>query len=304
MSTSVNYSLSMREENRRRMNLALAQRQMERMDLEAQRLQGRVASLSRRLNNLPSGGMEQATQLRHDLRARQQELQRVSTQLARAQQKVQAEITELSHVYRQSERERAKLAAAMRRGEATMEGLNHLTQLNLENARDLERAGQIGAGALQRQSEIEARINQVSSELRFVTAKNELAPAAMATLLSMEERGYTLAEVDDGDDLVSYFRQAEREHHIAVRLQPMAESNRTWDLLAETFDMEGAACLEELDELETAFEELELGELSQGAHRVYPKDDSGLVPERSGILPAPAGTNTQTTVHVNRQYEG
>jgi len=93
--------------------------------------------------------------------------------------------------------------------------------------------------------------------------------------------------------LIAYFKKADSEHQIAVRMTPAirrGEDIKTWYLIAETFEMDGETCLEELDDFDTAMEEIDIGELQHIKHHpfpIYPKDESSRIREKRGVLPAP-----------------
>lgn len=134
-----------------------------------------------------------------------------------------------------------------------------------------------------RQIEIERNLHQIELEVRFLSHEAALAPAAVATLIAMEANGYQLSDAVSEGDLVSYFERESAAHQIAVRVSPVArkgEDITAWDLVAETFGLVGEECLYEIEDFETAFQDLNLGRLTPG-RRVYPKDDRGVRSVRS-----------------------
>lgn len=149
---------------------------------------------------------------------------------------------------------------------------------NVASTGALTEAASSGREFVETQARLEADIQQLEVEVRFITQRAELAPMAMITVEAMEQNGYRLRETISRDGLIAYFQKEGAEHQLAVRLAPTGrpgENKGRWDLLAEAFDMKGPVCLEELDDFETAL--AEQGRLRRKGSRLYPRDDSQAV---------------------------
>lgn len=187
----------------------------------------------------------------------------------------------------------ARLDAAIAAEEQRMSRTIGEAQRSLEHVARVAEQGTATIGELApaererlaaRQGEIERNLHQIDLEVRFLGHDAALAPAAVATLMAMEANGYQLRDTASEGDLVSYFAREGAAHQIAVRMAPVerrGEDVAAWELVAETFGMAGEDCLYEIEDFETAFEQLDLGRLTPG-RRVYPKDDRG-----ARVIPAP-----------------
>jgi hypothetical protein len=286
------YTINFEEFERRRLALELARRSMVAARLRGQVAQANLSNLATQMQSIQNQGLSAKTgELQHRINVQQEALEQVGEELSQQQADVQRQMSLLQCTYRESENERARLKEAIAQAESTLGELKQLAKMNLENAGELAKASKIGQAMALQQGEIESRLSTLESQIRFATLQSELTPAAMATLMCMEENGYELKETISDKGVITYFQKIASEHQIAVRLQPMVNQSNTWDLLAETFNMSGSACLEELDDFELTMDDLELAQLSREKFRIYPKDDSGLIPEKKGVLPLPSSSS-------------
>jgi len=287
---------SRREAARRRAAAELARRELELARSRAER----AAALYYQTLNTQETRLDAAKSQLSGLSARSrdaaQDLDRLESRLAssraelhRAQTALGAEIERVSALENQADTEAMKLRATLEEARAGLEAVDRVARAGVGTVDELARQTKLGTLLTADQREIEARMHQLEAEVQFVTREAELAPAAMMTLLAMEANGYHLRSTSSRDGLVSYFAQEDARHQIAVRMAPVNRSGENverWDLLAETFDMVGETCVYEMDDFETAVEDLDLGVLERGSLRVYPKDDSSPKERRQG-LPRP-----------------
>jgi len=281
---------------------------LERRRLEVARLRAeRAASIHRELLSLASeherltrtertrqaGALHQAeadlASLAERARAGGIRLDALGEQLQASRQELEKARVELAgHVGRLQALEgtAARLEGELREGLAAASGA--LAQVARTAEAGLETAGTLGEATIsgrafgEIQSDLEGRIRTLESEIQFATRHADLAPVAMVTLQAMEENGYRLQDTVSRDSLILYFQKEGAAHQLAVRLAPdvhQGQGAARWDLLAETFDLKDASCLEEMEDFETALESR--GTLRRRGERVYPRDD------RQAILPRP-----------------
>ncbi len=304
MSTCTSYSLSMAEASRLAMTRELERRRLEQIRLTVLNNQAEFSKLATRLGNLNlSTQSEQIEQLRQALRTQQTRLAKSKQQLEEQNKTVCEICAALNQLDQASERESGLLNQSIEQGRNALHSIERMTILNVENANELAEAAAIGAELARDQVSIELELSQIENEVRFISTNSQLAPAAMATMICMEENGYSLVQATSEQGLVSYFKHAEQKNIIAVRIAPVQDQTIGWELMAETFHMQGSQCLDEMDEFEAAFEDLELGELARGNLRIYPKDESGLIPERRGRLPKPAEIRQSSPVKSSKRTE-
>lgn len=281
---------------------------LERRRLEAARLRAeRAASIHRELLSLASEherltraeGARQAaalsqagadlTQLADRARAAGFRLETLGEQLQASRQELERSREELAgHIGRLQALEgtAARLEGELREGLTAASGslaqLVRTAEAGLETAAALGEAASTGRAFGEIQGELEGRIRALESEIQLVTLRADLAPVAMVTLQAMEENGYRLQDTVSRDGLILYFQKEGAAHQLAVRMAPetrQGEETERWDLLAETFDLKNASCLEEMEDFETALESR--GTLRRRGERVYPRDD------RQAVLPRP-----------------
>jgi len=194
--------------------------------------------------------------------------------------------------------ERERLAEALAASEAANV---QVAQLGREAVLDLaalqqSRGGEL-AGLLQ---QTQARLDQLSREVDFVTRDPALAVPSMLTLLAMEAGSYTLRETLSEEGLVAYFASADGAHEVAVRHAPVESSSafeERWALEAETFRLAGESCLAIMEDFETACEEQELARLRPASPRHYPKRDGEFLP----VPPPPVADRQPSTPSRSRE---
>ena len=213
------------------------------------------------------------------------ELSRTRGELVEAQRALRSELDRAAQLDAGIAMEEVGLAAAIA---GARRGLGEVAAVADAAVEHLGELSPVEGEALQaRSAALEDSVRQLESEVRFLTADAAAAPAALVTLLAMESNGYRLRDTLSREGLVSYFEREGERHRLAVRMAPVArpgESREAWELVAETFGMEGEDCLYEIEDFATAVEELELGTLLP-EQRVFPKDQRGGV--RLPRLPEP-----------------
>lgn len=325
MSTVQGYDHEMREEE-----IARAQRELERRRLEEARLRAEQAAAMRRevlaaaaeherqtaaalgeqgstlgdvaqraaaIDRASSVLSARASQLDSDLARTATELtaarEELASQIGRIDQLRGAVVEEADLMHRSLEEARQGLAAVERMARATVRDAEILTK----EARRTEELALT-------QGEIASRLARIEREIRFVTQDQALAPAAMATLMTMEASGFQLRDTISRKGLVAYFAKSDLEHQIAVRLAPAARSGENverWEALAETFGYHGEKCLQELASIEKTMEQLDVGSLEPTSFRVYPKDDRSPRPRLRGVVPKPRPTRPERRRRDRRQ---
>jgi chromosome segregation ATPase len=263
-----------------------AERQMQENRQVAARAEARQRELGSRLDSLGARQAETDRQLaeaRRSLDQLSQQAEASRRALLAARQAVEVELQRAARIEAEMGREAANLASAMADARNTLGEVHTLGQATVESLDELSPAE--GEALQARQVELEAEIRKLEGEVRFLTQDEAVAPAALMTLLAMEANGYHLRETLSREGLVAYFARADEEHQIAVRSRAVAAGGRGaegWEVVAETFGLTGEECLYELEDFETAVEDLSLGRLAPG-RRIYPKGS----PDRS-VAPLPA----------------
>jgi hypothetical protein len=250
------------------------QRVLQRLGESGRRASAVAAAQRRSRQALDAVGAREAT-LAHELAATRQDLTQLAWEaeatraaLEAAEQAVRAELARAARLEAEIGCEASRMAEAIAEAEGTLAEISALGRATAESLGELSPAE--GEALAARQREIESRV-------RFLTQDAATAPVAMMTLLAMEANGYHLRETVSQQGLVAYFTRADAAHQIAVRTRPAArdgESAARWEVAAETFGMTGESCLYEIEDFETAVEDLDLGRLLPG-DRVYPKDEPG-----------------------------
>lgn len=218
--------------------------------------------------------------LGEQLQASRQELETARVELA-------GHIDRLTALEGTTARLEGELRAEMAAASGALAQVARTAEASLETADALGAATTDGRALSELQGDLEGRIRVLESEIRFVTQRADLAPVAMVTLQAMEENGYRLQDTISRDGLILYFQKEGAAHHLAVRMAPdlrQGEGAARWDLLAETFDLKDASCLDEMEDFETALESR--GTLRRRGGRVYPRDD------RQAVVPPPPRRRT------------
>lgn len=224
------------------------------------------------------------------------QIQASAFELERARAELHVQMDRLAGLQRDARLQEAALAATLAEAGQTLGRVEGLQSANAETLAALVDAFAAGRASGAVQSGLEERIRQLEAEVAFVTQRADLAPVAMVTLQVMESNGYRLQGTLGREEMIVYFQKEGAAHQIAVRMAPVARSGedvQRWDLLAETFDVKGEACLAELDDFETAVEERGIGRLRRKEGRVYPRDDS------QALLPKPVRPPKPRTQHTD-----
>ena len=203
------------------------------------------------------------------------QLEESRRELERVQGELRTQMQQLSALESAACGLETALRATLDEAGRTLSQVEATARAALDSTTALAAAASSGREFAAGQARLEAHIRQLETEIRFVTQRAELAPVAMVTVEAMEQNGYRLRETVSEQGLIAYFQKEDAEHQLAVRLAPAGpagEDEGRWDLLAEAFGMKGPACLEELDDFETAL--ADQGRLRRKGSRVYPRDDS------------------------------
>jgi hypothetical protein len=288
MSTLQNYNLQQAGASLRQ-QAEIAQRQMR---LAQQRAAAAAAAHRRAGQRLASQAGElravtsEVAANRQALGRLEQDVARSRAELVQAERELRAEIDRIVCLDAEIATEEVALADAIAGARQSLSEIAGLADAAVESL------GEASPAELEKlrteQAELEASVRQLETEVRFLTADAATAPAALVTLLAMEANGYRLCDTVTREGLVSYFAREGEQHRLAVRVAPVArpgEKSEEWQVVAESFGMAGEGCLYEIEDFETAVEELELGTLVP-EERVYPKDERGGARVRGG-LPAP-----------------
>lgn len=311
MSTYGTYQLSAAEqEARRRAEEAATQRRLELRRLQteqaaavhretlalASRYERQSAATLRHQGQALAAADAQVTQgtkdmarMGTDLRAIESRLAASERDLSLARRELEVEMGRVAALSAAVGAEQTKLGETLRQAEATLGWAGKVAAANQAQAEELGREAVASDALLSQQGGLEARIRQLDAELRLLTQREDLAPAALITLEAMTANGYRLVETATAGELIVYFRKESADHHLAVRLAKVSrpgENLDRWDLLAETFGLGDETCLAELEDFESGIEEVGWTRLQATGEPVYPKDDRS--PTRRGALPAPS----------------
>ncbi len=197
------------------------------------------------------------------------------TELIKAEKNLAAQIQQTKQLHADLLAEQQSFQQSFATAQNVLTDINRITQTAMDHVEDITSAIAQGAAFTAHQTEVNQRLHEVETELRFLTRHADIQPAALITLEAMRENGYRLREVISAEGLTSYFEHMKTAHQIAVRIQQPArqgESLQTWDMLAETFNMSGETCLSELEDFELSVDAAGCGHLKRGEYRVYPKD--------------------------------
>jgi len=246
----------------------------------------------------------QAATLQTSLAETERALEASRTQVAQAQADLKTKIAAATALHKAAEQEEPQLKDSINQAQDTLLQVEKLAAIGIEDADALVRLAAQGHDMDKKTTELNQQIQHLEQEINFVTQQAELQPAAMAVLMGMQKNGYELRDTLSKDGLIYYFEKADSKHQIAVRMNSATragEDTQRWDLLAETFEMVGETCLEELADFDTAMEEIGIGDLQRGNYRVYPKDDRSRQREKRGILPSPKLCRKSQTKSQSRQ---
>ena len=230
----------------------------------------------------------------------EQSLARSRAQLAEAEKELRREIDRIVCLDAEIATEEVALTEAIAGARQSLSEIEGLADAAVENLSELSPA-ELERLQLQ-QSELEASVRQLETEVRFLTADAATAPPALITLLAMEANSYRLRDTLTQEGLISYFEREGERHQLAVRVAPVArpgEQVERWQVMAETFGMVGEDCLYEIEDFETAVEELDLG-LLVPEDRVYPKSERG-GSRLLDALPAPPMTQHESPASLEKR---
>ena len=284
MSTIQGLSIEAQEEARRRARDELYRRQQERLELNRALIEAVRAGLA----EAGASGREQAS-LREALEA-------LRAQLADADAEWEA-----VRAARASGREAApstteglrRLAAAVRSGAQALESIEAALREAAHRLDYLTRSAEGDEAAARALREKLSRAAQLSAEMTFLLRDARLVTPTVLTLLAMQSNGYTLRETTSKDGLIGYFVSADRSHQVAVRHRPAGaqrselaralEQETAYQMEVETFQQQGEACLDVLEDFVLGLEETHLADVTWAPPRRYPKRDGA-----SGIpVPVP-----------------
>ena len=233
----------------------------------------------------------------------EQSLARSRAELFRAETELRAEIDRITCLDAEIAAETVGLTAAIASAHQSLNEIAGLADAAIESL------GEMSPAELEElrneQMELEASVRQLETEVRFLTADAAIATPALVTLLAMEANGYRLRDTLTHEGLVSYFEREGERHRLAVRAAPVAragESSEQWNVVAETFGMVGEGCLSEIEDFETAVEELEVGILVP-EDRIYPKDQRGGARVLGGLPRPPLAVREPRAASEKRRRE-
>jgi hypothetical protein len=233
----------------------------------------------------------QTRRLRSGLKEHEHQLAQTKTEIARIRADLDRQIAAARAMHVETDRERSLLQAAIGQAHASIERCDELVGAGEAATAALGQADAAGRDLADAAEDFTSRIAELERELTFIDCHERTLPAAMAVLAGMTASGYRLRETLTRGELTAYFAKADGDHQIAVRVVPErrpGEQTERWEVLAETFGMVGQECVDELDDFDSAMEEIDLGELiSKGPLCNYPKAERTGEPERPGTLPAP-----------------
>ncbi|MBY0429578.1 MAG: hypothetical protein K2Q10_00145 [Rhodospirillales bacterium] len=262
MSTVQSYEFQASPEQRMRAQLEIENRHLELVRLQIQR---RTEVIEAALGTTAA----QAEETRQELKALASALDVVARQLSDERQRLAACRKNTKRLSQAVEGEVTALRAAVKAGNAA---LRHADAIANAAGKTAEAIGQAEASRAGKLSALDDEVSQLRHQLDMVLRNPACAVPAIATLTGMEELGYRLSKVPDTEELlVEFVRDGAR---IAVRLQAAerkGDDAAVWNALLDTEGMTGAACLEELDDFDTAVINLDFGDLQRGNIRLYPK---------------------------------
>jgi chromosome segregation ATPase len=248
----------------------------------------------------------QAATLQTSLTDTERALEASRTQVAQAQANLKTQIAAATALHQAAEHEEQQLKNSINQAQDTLLQVEKLAAIGIEDADAWKRIAAQGHDMDKNTTELNQQIQHLEQEINFVTQQAELQPAAMAVLMGMQKNGYELRDTLSKDGLIYYFEAADSKHQIAVRMNSATragEDSQRWEMLAETFEMVGETCLEELADFDTAMEEIGIGELQRGNFRLYPKDERSRQREKRGILPSPKPHRKSKTKNKNQSRQ-
>lgn len=293
MSTTQSFNYALRREQERQLQFKI---EMDRLNLCSMKVQQSINQLYRQTRELEQEkrSLERMQAVSSEARQRiegiKNQLQTCRQELSQQQSQLQGQMDALFQLQTDACQEMDMLQGSMEEAREALTEAERISAALTAHAHNLTTADVQTKFIMENQELLDQRVRNLEQELRFVTQKAELQPAAMITLSAMRQNGYTLREVISEQGLISYFEQAETGHQIAVKLgqpQRTGENTRNWELIAETFQMEDETCLFEIEDFEVAVEEEGIGRIERGKIKIYPKDEKSRDPEKRGLLPPP-----------------
>jgi DNA repair exonuclease SbcCD ATPase subunit len=310
MSTTQSYNYQAQENERRRLEAERQQRELELARLRAEQAQAihqetiarsqasqreTQRTLQEQQQTLQASQAKatelssQAASLQTSLAATERALEASRAKVVQAQTDLQTQIAAAKRLHHEAGQEEQQLKDSINQAQDTLQQVENVAAIGIADADALVRVAGQGHEMDKTTIEINQQIQRLEQEINFVTQQAELQPAAMAVLMGMQQNGYELRDTLSKEGLIYYFEKADSKHKIAVRMASATragEEVQRWELLAETFEMVGETCLEELADFDTAMEEIGIGELQRGNYRVYPKDERSRQREKRGVLPS------------------
>ena len=286
MSTRQNYHYNTGEEQRKRLEVEISRRKLDLAVARGEKAQAELHRLARDMGDMDTNHIRgEHNRLSHLLDGHRKALANTAQAIQQTHGELEANMANLRGTANEVWTEKLNLTRSISLARQNIQQIELLNKQSLQDAGDWGQAERITAKAAEDHQTVSERINHLERQIRFVSQNQASGPAAMAVLICMEENGYVLKGAESAEGLTSYFSQSEEEHQIAIRMTPAKESNKEWELLAETYDMEGEDCLWEMEDFETAMEEMELGDLTRGQLRVYPKTGGDLIPRQRARKP-------------------
>jgi hypothetical protein len=146
------------------------------------------------------------------------------------------------------------------------------------------------------------RLQQMESELSFITAQPEVGFSALLTLQAMRASGYRLRETLSKDGLIAYFESEDAAHQIAVRCrspQSLGPQSERWEMEAETFEIKDESCCGVMNDFFEGLEETDLCTITV-KERKYPKRDgeTGIPVPRQRLRERHGESSTRRTIHA------
>lgn len=134
--------------------------------------------------------------------------------------------------------------------------------------------------------------HQLELKLSLLDRDPALLPATLMTLTAMERNNYTLIEMQSREGLIAYFEAENKRHVIAVRHQPVFQSQfeAQWEMVAEAFYLEGEECLEVMEDFIAEAKATGLGRMKYKSHTFPKKADQGVKLPLPIRKPVPMGS--------------
>lgn len=184
-----------------------------------------------------------------------QDLSRAQMQAAKARESARKYADALSNIQKGASQQMAAALKSMER--------QHTEMLDAS-----QRMAQLG----DKLAEQDKAAHQLELKLSLLDRDPALLPATLMTLTAMERNNYTLIEMQSREGLIAYFEAENERHVIAVRHQPVFQSQfeAQWEMLAETFYLAGEEYLEIMDDFIAEAKATGLGKMEYKSH-IYPK---------------------------------